>query len=59
MVASGAKTAVNTMLLSWITICAPRVTPSGSAKAAMKRPVARAPQVPPTPCTPNTSSESS
>ena len=40
-------TAVMPMLVSCSTTCWPQVTPSGSAKGAMKRPVASAPQVPP------------
>ena len=58
-VAVGANAAVIRMLLIWIQTCPPQVTPSGRAKGAMKRPVARAPQVPPIPWTPNTSRESS
>ena len=54
-----AKTAVIATLFSCAATCPAQVTPSGSAKGAMNRPVAMAPQVPPTPWTPNTSSESS
>ena len=56
-VSSGANIAVNTMLLIWISTWAPHA-PS-SANGAMNRPVARAPQAPPIPWTPKTSSESS